>query len=115
MTKTVYDLIKKQNGEKFAQTIRTYHNGIFEVPAIVDIVRYAGRDAEPIKEYLGSLIKISVAQQEVHMDPIKLLRKAGYYAYVVNTLEEQNAIKGYFRYGEKLCTFGDPDRFKKYY
>lgn len=115
MAKTVYDLIKKQNGEHFAKAIRNYDNGIFDIPNIVDIVKYAGRDAEPIMSYLGSLKNIIIEEQSVHMNPIDLLDKAGYKAYIVTNLEEQNAIEGYFRNGEKLCTFRDHDRFKRYY
>ena len=46
--KSVYDQIKKQNGEAFAQEIRRFHNGIFELPNLKNIVKFAGRDAEPI-------------------------------------------------------------------
>ena len=46
--KSVFERIKKQNGERFAKAIRAYDNGIFDIPDIVDIVKYAGREAEPI-------------------------------------------------------------------
>ncbi|MBD5398440.1 hypothetical protein HDR60_05710, partial [bacterium] len=42
---SVYDIIKKQNGEHFAKAIRNYNNGIFEIPDIVNIVKYSGREA----------------------------------------------------------------------
>ena len=29
MAKSMYDVIKKQNGERFAKAIRNYDNGIF--------------------------------------------------------------------------------------
>lgn len=115
MPKTVYDIIKKQNGEKFAKAIRNYDNGIFDVPDLDKIVRYAGRDAEPIMEYLISLKDVHVAEMSVHQNPIDLLNRAGYDAYVVHDLDEQNAIKKYFADGEELCTFNDPSRFKHYY
>ena len=115
MAKTVYDLIKKQNGEHFAKAIRNYDNGIFDVPNIVDIVKYAGRDAEPIMSFLISLKNVRIEEQAVHLNPIHLLEMAGYKAYVADTLKKQNAIKGYFRAGETLCTFCDPNRFKDYY
>ena len=111
----MYDIIKKQNGERFAKAVRNYDNGIFDVPNIDKIVKYAGRDAEPIMQYLVSLRGVKVEEQGVHQDPIALLNGAGYNAYVADTLEKQNAIKKYYASGEELCTFYDPDRFKKYY
>ncbi len=111
----MYDIIKKQNGEHFAKAIRNYDNGIFDVPDIDKIVKYAGPDAEPIMNYLVSLKNIQIEEHAAHKDPIALLDKAGYNAYVADTLEKQNAIKKYYARGEELCTFRDPDRFKKYY
>lgn len=111
----MYDIIKKQNGEHFAKAIRNYDNGIFDVPNIDKIVKYAGRDAEPIMNYLVSLKQITIQEMAVHMDPIKLLDKAGYDAYVADTLEKQNAIQKYYAPGEEICTFRDPERFKRYY
>ena len=111
----MYDIIKKQNGERFAKSIRNYDNGIFDIPNIDKIVKYAGREAEPIMQYLISLRGVKVEEQGVHQDPIALLNKAGYDAYIADTLEKQNAIKKYYVSGEELCTFRDPFRFKKYY
>ena len=53
--KSVFEQIKKQNGEAFAKAIRAYDSGIFVVSGIVDVVKYAGREAEPIIPYLESL------------------------------------------------------------
>ena len=111
----MYDIIKKQNGEHFAKAIRNYDNGIFDIPNIDKIVKYAGRDAEPIMNYLVALKQIKIQEMSVHMDPITLLSKAGYNAYVADTLEKQNAIKKYYAHGEELCTFRDNSRFKRYY
>ena len=58
MTKLVYDIIKKQNGEAFAKAIRNYDNGIFDVPDLPLIVRYAGRNALPLLPFLESLKEI---------------------------------------------------------
>lgn len=113
--KTMFDIIKKQNGERFAKAIRAYDNGIFDIKDIDKIVKYAGRDAEPILQYLVSLKNIQIAEQAVHMDPIELLSRAGYDAYVADTLEKQNAIKKYYAPGEELCTFRDPHRFERYH
>lgn len=115
MAKSMYDIIKKQNGETFAKAIRNYDNGIFDVPNIDKIVKYAGRDAEPIMAYLLSLKKIEIQEHSVHMNPLKLLDMAGYDAYVADTLKKQNAIKKYYKYDEELCTFRDPHRFEKYF
>lgn len=111
----MYEIIKKQNGEGFARVIRNYDNGILDVPNIDKIVRYAGRDAGPIIQYLVSLKGVKIQQKSVHHDPISLLDKAGYSAYVADSQEKQNAIKSYFAKGEELCTFSDPVRYKKYY
>ena len=115
MAKSMYDIIKKQNGEHFAKAIRNYDNGIFDIPNIDKIVKYAGRDAEPIMNYLVALKQIKIQEMSVHMDPITLLSKAGYNAYIADTLEKQNAIKKYYARGEELCTFRDNSRFKSYY
>lgn len=115
MIKTVFEQIKKQNGEHFAKTVRNYDNGIFDVPDIVNIVKYAGKEAEPILPYLISLKGISIEDKKNVEDPIALLDKAGYNAYYADTLEKQNAISKYFAEGEELCTFYDSTRFERYY
>ncbi len=111
----MYDIIKKQNGERFAKAIRNYDNGIFDIPNLDSIVRYAGRDAEPIMQYLISLKNVEIQEHAVHMDPIALLNQAGYNAYIADTLKKQNAIRPYFAPGEELCTFRDSKRFENYY
>ena len=111
--KTVYDIIKGQNGEHFARAVRD--NGLLDIPNLPEVVKYAGRDAEPILNYLESLKNIQIKDQPVHGDPIELLARAGYDAYVADTLEKQNAIEKYFASGEALCTFTDSTRYKNYY
>ncbi len=117
--KSVYDQIKKQNGEAFAQEIRRFHNGIFELPNLKNMLKFAGRDAKPILEYLLFLKQKSenknTTEEILAEDPFELLEKAGYTAYVANTLQKQNAIRKYFAKGEELCTFHDAKRFQKYY
>ncbi|MBR6412941.1 MAG: leucine-rich repeat domain-containing protein, partial [Alphaproteobacteria bacterium] len=113
--KSVFEQIKKQNGERFAKAIRGYDNGIFDIPGIVDIVKYAGHEAEPIMEYLESLKEIKIEETGVYQDPLTLLDAAGYDAYYVTNLEEQNRIQKYYADGEKLCTFHDPHRFENYH
>ena len=104
----MFDIIKKQNGETFAKAIRNYDNGIFDIPNLDKIVKYAGRRAEPIMAYLVSLKGVSIEEMSVHRNPIDLLDKAGYKAWYVNDVDtpeksaedcerDQNAIAGYFR------------------
>ncbi|MBR3913326.1 MAG: hypothetical protein IKJ28_03750 [Alphaproteobacteria bacterium] len=113
--KNVFDQIKKQNGESFAKSIRAYDNGIFDIPDIVNIVKYAGREAEPLMQYLISLKKIKIEDAEVVKDPFELLSDAGYNAYYVTNIDEQNRISKYFEPNEMLCTFRDPTRFQRYH
>ena len=112
---SAFDVIKKQNGETFAKAIRAYDNGIFDIPNIVKIVRYAGRASEPIMNFLVSLKDINIIQQGNYVPFEELLDKAGYNAYWADTLEKQNAIEKYFENDEKLCTFADNERYQKYY
>jgi hypothetical protein len=116
MKNAVYDIIKKQNGEKFARAIRDYDSGIMDVPNLPFVVKYAGREANgSLLRWLESLKKVKIHRVPVCSDPIELLSQAGYDAYVADTLEKQNAIEKYFAPGEKLCTFKDPNRFKNYF
>lgn len=121
MPKTVYDIIKKQNGEAFAQKIRKYDNGIFDIENLPEIVEFCGRDAEPILEYLEGLKlkQIGLTKEKEAggqpLDPIKLLDEAGYDAYVADTLQKQNQIRKYFQEGEELCTFKDAKRYENFH
>jgi len=115
MRSPIYNIIKKQNGEKFAQAISRYDNGIFQVPDLPNIVKYAGRDAMPLLPWLESLKRVKIQPQKNHGDPLELLSRAGYDAYVADTLAKQNAIEKYFAPNERLCTFSDETRFKNYF
>ncbi len=112
----IYLAIKRQNGERFAQTIRRYDNGIFDIPNIVHRIRYAGRDATPLLEYLES-IKNSRMTSDYQTDesPFELLAAAGYHAEYADTMYKKNAISRYFAPGEELCTFNDDMRHQNYY
>ncbi len=110
----MYNKIKKQNGERFAKAIRNYDNGIFDVPNLDKIVKHAGRDAEPIMNYLTSLKEIKIEEHGVYKDPIDLLKQAGYDAFYADTLEKQNSIAKYFTIKEELCTFRS-ERYKNYH
>ncbi len=117
MVDSVYKKLKKQNGEKFAQTIRDYHNGILEIPNVDVILQHAGRDAKPLQPYLMKLLSSNAnkAESVIPEDPFELLDQAGYKAFHADTLEKQNSIKHYFKQGELLCTFNDNARYKRYH
>lgn len=117
MSNKNFNKIKKQNGEEFAKILRNYHNGIFEIPDVVSIVKHAGRgkDAERILSYLVNLLSAEADKEEKPGDPFELLSQAGYDAYYADTLEKQNAISKHFEKDEELCTFRDSSRFQNYY
>ena len=115
MSQLVYNIIKKQNGEAFARAIRKYDDGIFEIPKLPELVKFAGREAEPLLDYLENLKTPESSPFFVDKNPFQLLEEAGYDAFYVDSLEKQNSIEHYFAPNEALCTFNDPDRFKKYH
>ncbi len=114
MTKSMYDKIKKQNGESFSRTLRD----VLDLPNIADIIKYAGKaeqDAKKVLPYLYSLRVFTELPGDSN-DPFELLHMAGYeFVEYADTLEKQNAIKKYFRPNEELCTFEDKTRFEKFY
>ena len=113
MRSPIYNIIKKQNGEKFARAIP---DGVFEIPDLPHIVEYAGRDANAqLLRWLESLKKVKIKPKQTSSDPLELLSRAGYDAYVADTLEKQNAIEKYFAPNEKLCTFKDSNRVRNYF
>lgn len=113
----MYKKLKKQNGEKFAQTIRNFHNGILEIPDLDVILRHAGRDAEPLLPYLMSLLAANddAPPAPASSDPFVLLDQAGYKAFYADTLDKQNSIKHYFKKDELLCTFNEASRYERYH
>lgn len=115
MPKSVYDKIKRQNGEAFARAIRNFDSGIFDIPNLPHIVRYAGRNALPLLDYLESLKEIEVEVEAQAEDPFVLLDRAGYTAFYADSLEKQNSITHYYEKDELLCTFKDADRYKRYH
>lgn len=112
---TSFRQIKKQNGEAFAQTIRGFDSSIFEIPNLARIVRFAGRDARGLLDYLESLKQVFIAKMPSFENPFELLDRAGYDAYLVDSLEKQNAISKYFEKNEMICTFQDAQRYLNYY
>ena len=116
-TEQVFKQLKKQNGEQVAKVIR--RAVLLGVPNIVHLLEFAGNDPENIERLVPYIHENFVEKPKptVHtdQDPITLLKSAHYNAFVVNTLEQQNSIKKYFRKGEELCTFRDFNRYKDYY
>ena len=107
--------IKKNNGEKFLHALQRYSD-LFQIPNIVEIVKYAGREPKEILPFLLTLLpERPEPVPGVSTDWRELLSLAGYNAYYANTLKKQNAIQKYFISGEELCTFKDEKRFKEYY
>ena len=115
--RSMFDIIKRQNGEAFAKAILHYDASLFELENLPRIVKFAGRNALPI---LGTLKKIKEGEiKEKWMkkgkSPYELLTEAGYDAFYADTFEKQNSIQKYFAKGEELCTFRDENRYKKYH
>jgi hypothetical protein len=119
MSDAIYKKIKKQNGEKFAQTIRNHHNGLMEIEELPQILRYAGRDPDDVAGLLPYLMTLLNAEERELFnkpkDPFELLDKAGYDAFHADTLEKQNSITHYYEPDELLCTFNDAARYEDYH
>lgn len=113
--RSMFEIIKKQNGERFAKAIRSFDGGIFDIPNIDEILKYADKNPKPIIKYLSSLKGIHIEDDGIKRDPFELLYQAGYHAQYADTLEKQNSIEPYFTPSERLCTFDDPTRYQKYY
>ncbi len=115
---SVYKKIKKQNGERFAQTLRAHHNGIFEIPNLAFILKHAGNDAHPLLPYLMNLLTVNTDKSENDTpteNPFTLLSQAGYHAFYANNETKKNSIKPYFEEHEQLCTFTDETRHQDYH
>ncbi len=113
--KSMYDIIKRQNGEVFARAIRDLDPRIFDVENLPQILRYAGRNPAPLMRVLNSLMTEEKSLKADTKDPFVLLKRAGYNAFYADTLEKQNSILPYFTKREELCTFKDASRYKNYY
>ena len=116
--KSVYNALKKQNGERFAKAIRNFDAEIFLIPGLKDIVKHAGREAGPILSYLKSL-KAKEGKKEraiaSNFDLFQLAQQAGYKVIYADTLKKQNIIRSFFEKDEELCTFRDSLRFQHYH
>ncbi|MBO7559696.1 MAG: hypothetical protein J6T27_00885 [Alphaproteobacteria bacterium] len=121
-TEKIFNQLKKQNGEKFAQAIRgdRDHDGnLLIIPNILHILEFAGHDENEARKLRPILKEIYLTKQDsqYHTDknPLELLNEAGYDAFIVENEEQKNSIMKYYRPGEEICTFRDPSRHKNYY
>ena len=116
-TDAVYKKIKKQNGEAVAKVMR--EAVLLDVPNIVHILEFAGNNPDEVRALIPFIRERYKAKtkSEIFVDknPLELLSDAGYDAFVVENEAQKDSIKKYFRSGEELCTFSDPDRHKKFY
>ena len=116
-TNAVFKNLKKHNGEAVAKLIRD--NQLLDIPNIEHVLEFAGHDPEDIKKLVHALRSqykiISASLYDTKLDPLELLDRAGYDAFVVTNFKQQNSIKKYFRPDEELCTFNDETRYKDYY
>lgn len=113
---SIFNKLKRQNGEKFAKALRIEAPIAFEDDRILDIVKHAGNDENDVKlisKTVHSLLSKKEEEEIVTECPLSLLDKAGYNAYFVTDAKSQDAIKKYFASDEELCTFGS-DRWKNY-
>lgn len=113
----IFNVIKKQNGEAFAQALRKAAPAAMECDLTPSIVKHCGRDPENVKKISVALHSLIIKDEEKAKKdiecPIDLLARAGYDAYIVTDQKSQDGIKKYFAGDEKLCTFGT-DRWKNY-
>lgn len=112
-----YKQLKKHHGEAFARVIRGA--GLLNIADIVHILEFAGNDpecAQDLVKYIQKKYNRSPQiTEKTEKTPFELLSDAGYDAFLVTTLEQQNSIEKYFRHNERLCTFDDPYRYKNYH
>lgn len=112
---SMFSIIKKQNGKEFVDSIQDYDNGIFNIPNLDKIVKYAGHDAKPILLYLESIKKSCIDEQLAKKSPFELLQSAGYKAVYADSPETQNYIQKYFTKSEELGIFKKNDKYKDYH
>lgn len=116
-TEEVFKKIKKQNGERVAKQIR--EAALLGIPDIVHILEFAGSDVNDIRNIIPIIKETHQERPETiihtNKEPIQLLNEAGYDAFSVQTQEQKDSIKKYFRPHEELCTFRDPHRHENFY
>ena len=73
MSKSMFEIIRRQNGEAFAKAIRDFDSGIFEIENLPEILKFAGRNPLVLLKFLKSL-KTKIKSQKVDtLDPFVLL------------------------------------------
>ena len=117
-TEEMYKIIKKQNGEAFAKVLRA--NVLLDVPNLKHILEYAGKDPQDAQNLIPVLREIKEVSQKLEIiktekSPIELLNEAGYDAFYVETEEQKNSIRKYYRPGEEICTLRDPHRHENFF
>lgn len=113
---TIYNKLKRQNGEKFTQAIKKHAPAVLVHERALDVLLHAGRDPNDVPKLSEALHAIILPDAEKVANsecPLKLLSDAGYDAYIVTDQKSQDSIKKYFAPNERLCTFGT-DRYKSY-
>jgi len=114
-TAEVFKNIKKHRGERFAKILRNAE--LLDVPNIEHILEFTQlEDLERLIPTIRSKCKImSVSQYTTDKKPLELLDEAGYDAFIVESKKQKDSIKKYYRPGEELCTFSDPNRHENFY
>lgn len=116
-TEQVFKQIKKQNGEAVAKVLRS--EILLDVPNIVHILEFAGNNPDKIKALAPVIREVyknkNTPEYQTDKKPLELLSEAGYDAFIVTNEKEKNSTKKYYRPGEEICTFRDPERHIKYY
>ena len=116
-TEQAFKQIKKQNGEAVAKVLRS--EILLDIPNLAHILEFAGNNPDKIKALAPVIREVyknkNTPEYQTDKNPLQLLNDAGYDAFVVTTEKEKNSIKKYYRPGEEICTFRDPERHIKYY
>ena len=109
--------LKKHHGERVMHVIERNH--LLAVPNILHILEFVGDNPDDVYSLIPVLKEIYLTPVESNyvtdQDPIALLNSVGYDAFVVETEEQKDSIKKYFRPNEELCTFRDPTRHLQNY
>jgi len=122
-------VIKKKYGENFAKLCRSLFPTILEEDG--KLLEILDKTFEPshflyedlvkedcvdkFKDYIYSFFKKEENEiVEINETPEELFEKAGYRLYKCETNKDVLSFKKYYKAGEQLCTFNDPNRIKNY-
>ena len=116
-TELAFKQIKKQNGEAVAKVLRS--EILLDIPNLAHILEFAGNNPDKIKALAPVIREVyknkNSPEYQTDKKPLELLSEAGYDAFVVTNEKEKNSIKKYYRPGEEICTFRDPERHINFY